>query len=117
MAIEHLAVEEQLAQKHGLLAQIHAQRFLGGLDTGGRVAHGADAADAGSDVVDLDVGPPSHERLEKAWRFDDLELALSDLAVLNVHDNVAVALDEVVAGKAVTTAETKPYGCSVKYKE
>jgi peroxiredoxin len=30
---------------------------------------------------------------------------------------VAVALDEVVAGKSVTTAETKPYGCSVKYKK
>ena len=30
---------------------------------------------------------------------------------------VAVALDEVLAGKAVTTAETKPYGCSVKYKK
>jgi peroxiredoxin len=29
---------------------------------------------------------------------------------------VAVALDEVLAGNAVTTAETKPYGCSVKYK-
>jgi len=30
---------------------------------------------------------------------------------------VAVALDEVLAGDAVTTAETKPYGCSVKYKK
>ena len=30
---------------------------------------------------------------------------------------VAVALDEMLAGKAVTTAETKPYGCSVKYKK
>ncbi len=30
---------------------------------------------------------------------------------------VASALDEVVAGNAVTTAETKPYGCSVKYKK
>jgi peroxiredoxin len=30
---------------------------------------------------------------------------------------VAAALDEVLAGKAVTTAETKPYGCSVKYKK
>jgi peroxiredoxin len=30
---------------------------------------------------------------------------------------VAVALDEVLAGNAVTTAETKPYGCSVKYKK
>jgi peroxiredoxin len=30
---------------------------------------------------------------------------------------VAAALDEVLAGEAVTTAETKPYGCSVKYKK
>ncbi len=30
---------------------------------------------------------------------------------------VAAALDEVLAGKAVTTAETTPYGCSVKYKK
>jgi peroxiredoxin len=29
---------------------------------------------------------------------------------------VAAALDEVLAGEAVATAETKPYGCSVKYK-
>jgi peroxiredoxin len=30
---------------------------------------------------------------------------------------VATALDEILAGEAVTTAETKPYGCSVKYKK
>ena len=30
-------------------------------------------------------------------------------------DYVAAALDELLAGKSVTTAETKPYGCSVKY--
>jgi hypothetical protein len=29
---------------------------------------------------------------------------------------VKVALDEAMAGKPVTTANTKPYGCSVKYK-
>jgi peroxiredoxin len=34
-----------------------------------------------------------------------------------VTNYVAAALDEVVAGKAVTTSETKPYGCSVKYKQ
>jgi peroxiredoxin len=28
---------------------------------------------------------------------------------------VAAALDEVLAGKPVSTAKTKPYGCSVKY--
>jgi peroxiredoxin len=30
---------------------------------------------------------------------------------------VTKALDEILAGKKVTTAETKPYGCSVKYKK
>jgi peroxiredoxin len=30
---------------------------------------------------------------------------------------VAAALDQALAGNAVTTAETKPYGCSVKYKK
>jgi peroxiredoxin len=30
---------------------------------------------------------------------------------------VANALDEVLAGSAVSTPETKPYGCSVKYKK
>jgi peroxiredoxin len=34
-----------------------------------------------------------------------------------VTNYVAAALDEELAGKAVTTAETKPYGCSVKYKQ
>ena len=33
------------------------------------------------------------------------------------NNYVAAALDEVLAGNAVTTAETKPYGCSVKYKK
>jgi peroxiredoxin len=30
---------------------------------------------------------------------------------------VAEALDELLAGKPVSTPETKPYGCSVKYKK
>ena len=30
-------------------------------------------------------------------------------------DAVAKALDEVLAGQSVSTPETKPYGCSVKY--
>jgi len=32
-------------------------------------------------------------------------------------NHVAAALDEVLAGQSVSTAETKPYGCSVKYKK
>lgn len=35
----------------------------------------------------------------------------------NPTNYVAAALDELEAGTAVTTAETKPYGCSVKYKK
>ncbi len=38
----------------------------------------------------------------------------SDIA--NSTNYVKVALDESIAGKAVSTANTKPYGCSVKYK-
>src|SRR5213595_1950975 len=34
----------------------------------------------------------------------------------NSTNYVKVALDESLAGKAVTTSTTKPYGCSVKYK-
>ncbi len=33
------------------------------------------------------------------------------------NNYVAAALDELEAGQAVTTADTKPYGCSVKYKK
>lgn len=33
------------------------------------------------------------------------------------NNYVAAALDQVLAGEAVATAETKPYGCSVKYKK
>lgn len=33
------------------------------------------------------------------------------------HNYVRAALDDILAGKKVATAETKPYGCSVKYKD
>lgn len=32
------------------------------------------------------------------------------------RNHVAAALDEILAGQPVTLAQTKPYGCSVKYK-
>jgi peroxiredoxin len=32
-----------------------------------------------------------------------------------ITNYVEIALDELLAGKGVTTAETQPYGCSVKY--
>lgn len=36
-------------------------------------------------------------------------------AIARATNYVKVALDEALAGKPVTTAKTKPYGCSVKY--
>ena len=37
-------------------------------------------------------------------------------AIASATNYVKVALEESMAGKSVTTASTKPYGCSVKYK-
>jgi peroxiredoxin len=42
----------------------------------------------------------------------------SDSAEIATATNyVAAALDQLLAGESVVTAETKPYGCSVKYKK
>ncbi|MBL8763003.1 MAG: thioredoxin family protein [Phycisphaerae bacterium] len=40
----------------------------------------------------------------------------SDMAKAGDKNYVKAALDEILAGKKVTTAETKPYGCPVKYQ-
>lgn len=49
-----------------------------------------------------------------AGAIDDNDSA--DAAVIAKSKNlVASALDEVLAGKTVTTASSRPYGCSVKY--
>jgi hypothetical protein len=37
-------------------------------------------------------------------------------AVKTAKNYVAVALDETLAGKPVSTNSTKAYGCSIKYK-
>jgi len=36
--------------------------------------------------------------------------------IAGAQNYVATALDEAMTGKPVTTGQTKPYGCSVKYK-
>ena len=35
--------------------------------------------------------------------------------IASSRNHVSAALDEVLAGKPVSVASTKPYGCSVKY--
>lgn len=41
----------------------------------------------------------------------------SSMSKVGKTNYVANALDELLAGKPVTTAKTKPFGCSVKYKD
>ncbi len=93
VAVDDLPVEVQLAQEPALLGEFDAEGLLRGPEACGGVADGADAADAGGDVAQLVVGAAAHEGLEEAWRFDHLEAAFLDLAVLDVHDDVAVALN------------------------
>lgn len=38
-------------------------------------------------------------------------------AIAGAENYVKTAVDEILAGKPVTKANTKPYGCSVKYKD
>ena len=38
------------------------------------------------------------------------------MQVEEIRDTALVALDEIKAGKAVSTASTTPYGCSIHYK-
>jgi peroxiredoxin len=45
---------------------------------------------------------------------DDDPRGHTDAAARKVY--VAEAIDELLAGKAVTTAKTSPYGCPIKYK-
>ena len=45
-------------------------------------------------------------------------IASADKADIEKATNyVQISLDEALAGKSVDKAQTKPYGCSVKYKK
>ena len=46
----------------------------------------------------------------------DSKASANPADIPNATNYVKVALDESLAGKTVTNATTKPYGCSVKYK-
>jgi peroxiredoxin len=44
--------------------------------------------------------------------------ASTDIAdIAGAKNHVKIAIDELLAGKAVTTAQTTAYGCNVKYKD
>ncbi len=42
--------------------------------------------------------------------------SFSQRDIPDAHNYVAAALDEVLAGKAVSKNDTRPYGCSIKYR-
>ncbi len=46
----------------------------------------------------------------------DSKVSIDPADIPNSTNYVKAALDESMAGKPVTTSQTKPYGCSVKYK-
>jgi peroxiredoxin len=70
-------------------------KAYGAKNTPGMVVIGKDGKIAYMGAIDDDRGP------EKAGK----------------TNYVAKALDELIAGKPVTTTTTQPYGCSVKYKK
>jgi len=90
----------KFAEAHGL-----SQHIL--VDQSGKVGHLYGAATTPHLFV-ID----SNGRIVYAGAIDDDPRGSEGGAATNY---VAAALDEVLAGKPVTVAETKPYGCSVKY--
>ncbi|HPA79454.1 MAG TPA: thioredoxin family protein [Thermoanaerobaculales bacterium] len=94
------AANRKFAESHGL-----SQRIL--VDQDGKVGHLYGAATTPHMFV-IDAGG----KIVYAGAIDDDPRGSKEGAVTN---HVAAALDEVLAGKPVTTPETTPYGCSVKY--
>jgi peroxiredoxin len=94
------AANQSFADAYGL-----SQRIL--VDQDGKVGHLYGAATTPHIFV-VDAGG----KIIYAGAIDDDPRGTGGAAVTNY---VAAALDEVLAGKPVTTPETTPYGCSVKY--
>ena len=98
VALDPLAAIDQAPQ----LADRAVDRDAAGvLDRGARahlVGHGADAADARSDVGRLGVAPAAQQRLEEAGRLVDAELDLLHLAApdANVHGSLALHAGQAV---------------------
>ena len=84
---------DQLTELPALLADLDAERVLGGLDRRQRVADGADTADATGDARHLGIVPAAHHGLEEARGLGHPPLALLDFAVRHIDDDVAVTLD------------------------
>ena len=94
------AANRKFAEAYGL-----SQEIL--VDQSGKVGHLYGAATTPHMFV-IDAGG----KIVYAGAIDDDPRGTEGGSATN---HVAAALDEVLAGKPVSTPETKPYGCSVKY--
>jgi hypothetical protein len=57
------------------------------------VPHGTDAADSGGDMGELQVIAPPNKSLKEARSFHDLPLAIFNLSLLYVDDNISMPFD------------------------
>lgn len=95
------------AEANQKFAEAHALTQTILLDPSGAVGHLYGAATTPHMFV-IDAGG----KIVYAGAIDSDPRGTGGAAVTNY---VAAALDELLAGKPVTTSETTPYGCSVKY--
>jgi peroxiredoxin len=99
------------SEENAQLAKMHAEPTAAILDPTGAIGHEYDA----KTTPNMFVIDPSG-KLIYAGAIDDH--ATPDVDDIKVSKNyVSEALNQAMAGGAVTTSYTRPYGCSVKYGE
>ncbi len=93
MAVEHFGVHLQFTQQHGLGRIHHPQGVLYRQYRCGRMGHGTNSTNARSEMGGLMIGLPQQHSFEIARRFDNLQIALFQLAILHIDNQIAVAFD------------------------
>jgi peroxiredoxin len=101
-------VSPEQAQKVTSAWKTHHTAFL--LDTDGKIGRAYGAKNTPNMVI---ISPGGKIVYEGAI---DSKATPNPADIPNSTNYVKAALDESLAGKAVSNPKTKPYGCSVKYK-
>jgi hypothetical protein len=100
VALDPLPAVEKPSELADRSVDLHPQGPFHRVARAHLVGDWADPADAGRDVRRLEVGAPPKERLEEAWRLEDLQLDVLDPVVLDTDRERTLALDarEIVDG-------------------
>ena len=93
VAFDPLAAIQQPAQRADLRRDGDAERVLHRVHRAHLVGDRADAADAGGDVRHFHAGTAAQEGLEEPRRFEDAQLGVAQLAVLDHQAQRALAFD------------------------